>query len=152
VNAVINTSALSSFIRAKAAGLLKLLFDEIIVPEGVLEELSEKYRPPSWFTVYTLNNRQKKRASYLGLGKGESQAIILAKDLKTYLIIDERRARNVAKKLSIKVIGTAGILKKLYEECLIDYNRWRQILDIIIKDQYWSPKIREYVLSAKKNS
>lgn len=152
MNAVINTSALSSFIRAKAAGLLKLLFDEIIVPEGVLEELSEKYRPPSWFTVYTLNNRQKKRASYLGLGKGESQAIILAKDLKTYLIIDERRARNVAKKLSIKVIGTAGILKKLYEECLIDYNRWRQILDIIIKDQYWSPKIREYVLSAKKNS
>lgn len=152
MNAVINTSALSSFIRAKAADLLKLLFDEIIVPEGVLEELSEKYRPPSWFTVYTLNNRQKKRASYLGLGKGEFQAIILAKDFKTYLIIDERRARNVAKKLSIKVIGTAGILKKLYEECLIDYNRWRQILDIIIKDQYWSPKIREYVLSAKKNS
>ena len=154
MNAVINTSALSSFMRAKAIDLLKMLFDEIIIPEGVLEELSKRYKPPSypWITIYSLNHRQIRRALALGLGKGESQAIIVAKDLKTYLIIDEKSARKVAKKYSIKVIGTAGILKKIYEECLIDQERWRQIVSTIIEDQYWSPEIRRYVLSARKKN
>ena len=154
MSAVINTSALSSFIRAKAIDLLRILFDKVIIPEGVLEELSERYRPPSypWITIYRLNRRQMKRAIAIGLGKGESQAIIVAKDLGTYLIIDEKRARKVAKKYSIEVIGTAGILKKIYEECLINQDRWNKILSVIMKDQYWGPEIRRYILSARKKN
>jgi len=49
------------------------------------------------------------------LGKGESQAIALAIDLKVdYVILDDSVARKEALKLGLKVKGTLGLLRKLH--------------------------------------
>ena len=45
------------------------------------------------------------------LGKGESEVIILAKELEVdYALIDERTARDVASLLNVKTIGVLGII------------------------------------------
>lgn len=44
------------------------------------------------------------------LGKGEATSIILAKQLNTGLLIDEKLGRQQATKMELKIIGTAGVL------------------------------------------
>jgi predicted nucleic acid-binding protein len=44
------------------------------------------------------------------LGPGESAAIILALQLEAGLLIDDKCARSTAKRLNIKIIGSAGAL------------------------------------------
>ena len=55
------------------------------------------------------------------LGRGEATSILLAVQLNSGLLIDEKLGREVAGKMNLKIIGTAGTLllakeKKLIEE------------------------------------
>jgi hypothetical protein len=45
------------------------------------------------------------------IDKGEAEAIVLAKELKTPLLVDDAKARKYAKLLNVEVIGTLGLLK-----------------------------------------
>ena len=44
------------------------------------------------------------------LDLGESESIVLAKELKGLLIIDETKGRNIAKSINIDIIGLIGII------------------------------------------
>ena len=55
------------------------------------------------------------------LDQGEAEAIVLANEQKADLILlDEKAARKVAKKLGLPVLGTVGILKWAKKSGLID--------------------------------
>lgn len=65
-----------------------------------------------------------------GLDDGESEAIILADELKSdVLIMDERKGRKVAKKLGIKITGTVGVLLQAYSETMISSDEIKAYLD-----------------------
>jgi predicted nucleic acid-binding protein len=51
---------------------------------------------------------------------GESEAIALAYELGFRLVVDDKQARNIAKRLDIEIIGTVGILVKAKQLGLID--------------------------------
>ena len=52
-----------------------------------------------------------------GLDDGESEAIILADELKaSVLVMDEKKGRKVAQKMGIQITGTVGILIQAYDE------------------------------------
>jgi predicted nucleic acid-binding protein len=56
----------------------------------------------------------------LKLDRGESEAIVLAKNINADLIIiDERKARRIAKDVGLKVTGTLGILVEAKQQGLI---------------------------------
>lgn len=65
-----------------------------------------------------------------GLDDGESEAIILADELKSdVLIMDERKGRKVAQKLGIKITGTVGVLLQAYSETMISSDEIKAYLD-----------------------
>lgn len=65
-----------------------------------------------------------------GLDDGESQAIILADELKSdVLIIDEKKGRKVAQRLGITITGTIGILIQAHNEGIISSDEIKQYFD-----------------------
>lgn len=54
-----------------------------------------------------------------GLDAGETQAILLAKQLQCPLLIDERKGRVVAQREQLAIVGTLGLLLKAKQAQLI---------------------------------
>ena len=102
--------------------ILNKLFKSIIIPDSVASEcLADKTRPGALAIQKSIENTDIKvhfnnssilKNNTLGeiLDKGEAAAIELAYSSKVPLLIDEKLGRQVAQKLQIKIIGTAGIL------------------------------------------
>jgi len=57
------------------------------------------------------------------LGKGEAEAIILAKEKNTLLIIDDKDGRRMAANMEVSVTGTVGLLKLAAEDGEIDLKK-----------------------------
>lgn len=117
-----DTSVISNLISIKHLFLLEKLYKKVIIPQGVYEELS-KYHPflltqlfaenYDVFEVISVKNRIKviELQQQAKLDYGESEAIILALELTTdLLLIDEKKGRAEAQKLGIRIIGLLGIL------------------------------------------
>jgi uncharacterized protein len=100
--------------------LLPLLYGTIKVPTAVYAELTvsgvgragaEEVAQASWIQVESVTDQL--RVDYLrgDLDLGEAEALVLAQERHAnYFLVDEERARTVAKLLRVPFIGTAGIL------------------------------------------
>lgn len=92
--------------------LLTNLFDGIIIPKIVYQEINAKQtiKLPTVIKVKTVRNTQLLALLNQLLDQGESEAIALAIQLKTGLIIDEKKGRKIAKNQGLKIIGLLGII------------------------------------------
>ena len=120
INCVItNSSPLIVLFKSKQAELLPQLFDEIIVPEAVFQEVtvagendaaSRQLPSVSWIQRVEITTIAPEVAAW-DLGNGESQVLSLAlKSSHCAAIIDDRAARRCGQGLGITTIGTGGIL------------------------------------------
>lgn len=117
---VTDTGPLIALARSGYLRLLSLLFNEIIVPETVKQELClnrdlpgtlalrEELRDNDAFQVVSSNSINVELAGLLD--PGEAEAISLAHEHNGILLIDERKGRNVALKRGISIVGTGRIL------------------------------------------
>jgi hypothetical protein len=127
---VSDNSPISALLAIDKIEILPTLFGEVIIPQAVMSEISllvEKgYDLTSLVNVAWLKIENPKednilRASVAKLDKGEAQAIILAKQKNAdILLIDERKGRQVADKLSITTTGLLGILVRAKQQSLIN--------------------------------
>lgn len=96
------------------------LYSEVLVPRIVVEELLATGAParvrawatetPDWVKIQT--SIILSESIPLNLDLGESMAISLALEVKANVVlIDERRATIVARRLGLQVTGTLGILR-----------------------------------------
>ncbi len=118
---VADSSPIISCARAGKLHLVKGVYSRIIIPPAVYREIvidgfgkpggSElkdsisvwvEIKEPGYKSLIAVLNRD--------LGEGESEAIALAKELDAYLLIDEIRAINEAKRLEINVLSTLIML------------------------------------------
>jgi len=126
-----DTTPIVSLIKISRIDLLEKLFGEVCIPEAVFRELTTntvfereaKVVQNSPF-LKTIPVKNRKSLEILqaasGLDDGESEAIILADELKSdILVIDERKGRKVAQKLGITITGTIGILIQAHDEKII---------------------------------
>lgn len=68
-----------------------------------------------------------------GLDAGESESLILYGEKKAdLLLMDERKGRGVAKKMSVQYVGTMGVLMQAFDERLITAEEIRKILEILL--------------------
>lgn len=116
---IINSSPLIVLFKSKQAELLPQLFTEILVPEGVFQEVtmvseddaaSRQLPTVSWIQRVEISAIAPEVAAW-DLGNGESEVLTLA--LKTSdcrAIVDDRAARRCSQALSITTIGMGGLL------------------------------------------
>jgi predicted nucleic acid-binding protein len=126
---VSNTSPLRYLIAAGWANLVEPIFHHVLIPGAVEQELTDLSTPatvrqwmaarPAWLEVRT--SRRPDLELSTRLDAGEAEAIQLALDLRAdFLLIDERRGRNIATERGLAVIGVLGILLESYRQRRID--------------------------------
>lgn len=138
---VSDTTPLISFLKINKLDVLEKLFAEVLIPQAVFNELivderfrleAELIKSKKFITVKPINNPESvsilKRAT--GLDQGESEAIVLADELKAdLLLMDEAKGRNVSTQMEIKIMGTIGILMAAYEEHELTSDEVRECID-----------------------
>jgi uncharacterized protein len=97
--------------------LLPQMYSQVTIPPEVQKEFGLYF---AWLIVKNSQNIGMVNSLKLVVDDGESEGIALAYELGYRLIVDDRQARNTAKKLGIKIIGTVGILVKAKQLGLID--------------------------------
>lgn len=112
---VADTAPLNYLIQINSVHLLHSLYEQVLVPPAVMQELSHTgapaavkawvFNPPSWIDVSQADNRPDPTLSALDLG--EREAIQLAQERYTdLLLIDERKGRLEAQRRGILTTGT----------------------------------------------
>jgi predicted nucleic acid-binding protein len=122
---IADSSALVGLATCEALFLLDKLFDTVQVPKAVYEECTvEGKSVADILEMYLKDKVIEITIENIGLpeslGKGETQAIHLYKQqVADYLLIDDNRARKIAKQNNCKVIGSLGILLLAKQKSLI---------------------------------
>jgi predicted nucleic acid-binding protein len=124
---VSNTSPLNYLVLIGSLDLLPALYGRIIIPGEVHRELLDPLAPaavrrwalhlPAWVEV-----REASLPDYsLPLHPGERDAISVAMEIRADLILlDERRARQIARNLGLDRTGVLGILEAAAEQGIQD--------------------------------
>jgi predicted nucleic acid-binding protein len=124
---VSDASPVNILIRIGQIDVLPKLFNSVVVPASVAEEMSRSSTPrivrdwvaapPSWFTVRTPSSALK--VSELR-HRGERDAISLAQEVRAdAILLDEEKARVQALLFGVAVIGTVGVLQRPADSGLI---------------------------------
>ena len=118
---IADAGPLIAFARIHQLDLLVKLFGEVAVPLPVFKESTiDSVRPGAKeiltaaeggrISIFAVSNQSATNDFTEDLGAGEASAIHLAIEQNARLLIDEKLGRQVAEKLNISIIGTAGVL------------------------------------------
>ena len=136
---VADSGPIISFARAGRLDLLKQVTNELTIPDAVFEEIvasgadrpgAEEVNQGLWIKRATVQDRSLLEKMPGKLSRGESEAILLAKELGAYLLVDELEARKEASRLGISYFGSLRIIKEAKDRGLI--SKAKPILDELI--------------------
>ena len=114
---VSDASPLIVLLKTNKLSILQKLFKKIIIPQAVYREITAKeqekliFDKAGWIEIRDIKNTEVNTLLEKLVDKGEAEAIVLAKELKTSLLVDDAKARKYAILLNLEVIGTLGLLK-----------------------------------------
>jgi len=117
-NIISDSSCLIALENIGMLDLLKHLYGNIIISREVATEYGSKLE--KWMTVRDITNKTYLRILSGIVDEGEASAIALYFEIKdSTLILDDLRARNLARDLGIKYTGLMGVLIKAKQKKLI---------------------------------
>ena len=131
IPAVVDSACLIGLERIGRLDLLQALIDPVFAPPAVNQEFGAL---PRWMNVQKPVDVGMVAALRLVVDPGESEAIVLAYEKGLRIILDDRKAREVAQRLGVPVTGTLGLLLKAEQEGLID--AIRPLLDALDAHQF----------------
>lgn len=127
---VADTSPLCYLILIDHIHLLPQLYNRVVIPQAVYQELGVPAAPqpvrtwlaasPNWLEIRSVTFPNDQDLSLLDQGEAEAIALteILGADL---ILIDEKRGRQTAMDRGLKVVGLLGILVTTANDGLIDF-------------------------------
>ncbi len=149
ITVVADTGVIISLAVINKLHLLHDIFGNVFIPQAVWSELSvfiEKYPDISRYFQNKVKNITGINDLLLFADEGEAEAIILCKEIKAdYLIIDDKKGRNIAEELGISCIGALGILYKAKKLGLITQLR-EEFISLTAHRRYYSKEIMNYIL------
>lgn len=121
---IADSSALITLATVDKLWILDEIFGVVYIPQAVYDELTIDNKAESKILneyckdkIYKIN---QELYFNIILGAGESEAIILYKELNAnFLLCDDKKAKKYAQSLDINVIGSLGLLLKAKEKGLI---------------------------------
>lgn len=158
---VSDTTPLSELAKVAQLILLRDVFRQVIVPQEVYDEVTSGTHPAvaavqsaTWIEVRSVQDTSQVVAlrETTKIHVGEAAAIILAEELGAQqVLIDDLRARRVAKARLLPVTGTIGTLLLAKEQGLIA--QVKPILDdLIALGKRISPQLYQDVLAIAQES
>jgi len=113
-----DTSALILFQKIDEFNLLKEIYRELISTPEVAEEFGEAL--PSWLKVKEVFDKKYQKFIETQVDYGEASAIALATEHEdVLLVLDDLKARNLAKRLNFKVTGSLGVIHRAKQMSII---------------------------------
>ncbi len=140
---VSNSSVIIALARICRLDLLKKLFKKVILPEAVWREVIVEGKPSrekiiraEFLHTEKTSNRRLVALLEEFVDTGEAEAIVLALERNAdFLLIDDRDARSLAKKLGLQVMGTLGVIALAKYEGLIP--KAKPIIDKLVESGFW---------------
>ncbi|HVY94696.1 MAG TPA: hypothetical protein VHA14_18165 [Bryobacteraceae bacterium] len=146
-----DSSPLIALCQVQQVSLLRKFYGEIIISREVYEEIAvagdglpgaDEIRNSAWIRVASAPSPPAEvQAACAGLGPGERSLIWLAWSLKAdLLLIDEWRARRVAKGIGLTIAGSVAILE---QGARLGYIADLTLLyaDLLRKGIYYNPRL-----------
>lgn len=150
---IINASPLIIFGKLNRMDILLKLYKQIEIPHEVYNEVVVKgrqlrdslvvkeYVTKGSVKVVELNQKHKDLAKKIkqifSIDLGEAETIALAFQLRCKeAIIDEKSAREAAKSVSIRPIGTLGVLLRAFKKKIINENEIKRIIEEMLSSKY----------------
>jgi predicted nucleic acid-binding protein len=126
---IADASPLHYLILLESSHILPTLFDRIVIPRAVAEELQHSQTPavvrvwmatpPAWLDIQDVSIAPE--ASLAHLDSGEQEVIMLAQALHAdLLLMDEWAGRREAERRALTVTGVLGVLERAARRELLD--------------------------------
>jgi len=146
---LIDTSVLIALEKLNLLHILCKIYNVVILPEAVYREFGNINL--DCVVIKKVENRLINiLINDLNLGKGEAEVITLAYETNIPTLIDDLKARKIAKDLSLAVSGTIGLLIKAKDEGIIQ-NVLEKVLELKEKGFYISDNIIDQIKKIEKN-
>jgi len=118
VIAVSNSTCLIGLERIQRTEILARSFNEIFIPPAVQDEIKFIRE---WLIVKPVQNRAMVKILETQIDRGESEAIALAAELgEVFIVLDDKKARRIARQITPRVIGTIGLLLRAKKNGIIE--------------------------------
>lgn len=135
---VSDTTALIILGKLDRFDLLKNIFQKVYIPKSVFSELSQKddgvhkmIEENKLFCIKEITDIETFKLLDGVLDSGESEAIVLSKELQMILLIDEKKGRMIAKSMGLEIIGLLGLLLLNVKKEYISKEGAREMLEKI---------------------
>ena len=115
---VVDSTCLIGLEQIGRLDLLPNLFEPICAPPEVQRESGFSYE---WLRIEAPANPNLVSALKVMVDDGEAEAIALAVERNWKIVLDDRRARDLAQRLGLKIIGTVGILVRAKRSGLLPW-------------------------------
>ncbi|MEK7328125.1 MAG: DUF3368 domain-containing protein [Chloroflexota bacterium] len=115
-NVVSNRGPILALAHIGQLDLLRQLFGKVFIPPAVRAEVRDEtsvaaLTAADWITIQAVQDALAVQLLNEELDAGESEVVILAKELSADLVlIDERAATRRARAIGLQIIGTLGVL------------------------------------------
>lgn len=144
VKAVTNATVIILLAKVQSLWLLDI-FEEIITTEEIRREIVEGKDTPQPEKMVLNEYFSKKiilesvvELRRFGLDGGETSALSLAIEKKyTFFLSDDKKARRVAESLSLKPIGTLGVILKNVEKKKLSKEQARTLINKLVEQSYY---------------
>lgn len=157
---VADSSPLITLLNIGHLGWLQKLFSRVLIPPMVELEVSRGEAEDSeWFAMQQsgfirtveLESDEQLPILLLQIDPGESEAILLAKQLGLPLLIDDKAGRKMAQMMDVRITGLVGILEALKRQGEISVDEMLEILEALERVEFrLSFGLRERLLDSSK--